>query len=514
MSIKPIFTASQMMTHERLLFDLGKADPFQTMDAAGLAVAQAIQARQSHGFVLILCGPGNNGGDGYCCARHLQAMGYDVRVCGMEIDAKARQAQKMRALWRHDVLPIAAAQDLIVQADILVDALFGIGLSRALDDPQLITLASIWNAQQDKLRAAIDIPSGLSADCGTASGAAFQADFTLTFGYLKPAHILESGRSWCGESACADIGLTLDTSPNAPLMDAPSIGLITAPLNCVPRDMAHKYRRGHALIFSGGPLATGAARLAALAASRSSWVGAVSLLGSPEALLVHAHHVSAIMLKQVTTPQQLSTLLADHKPQAFLIGPAAGLNDETRNFVLAALASSAPIVLDADALTLFSPNFSQDLNERTRLCKAIAARSGAITVITPHEGEFARLFPDIDQGLSKIKRAQQASACTGAIVVLKGPESVIASPAGRVLISTHASPWLATAGSGDVLAGLITAALAACAPAQALECVAEAVYLHGEAGLRLGPGLVAEDLPAQFPQIWRSWLTKPDKPKR
>ena len=437
------------------------------MENAGRAVAEEIVRRFGARPTLVLCGPGNNGGDGFVVARHLKAWGWPVRLALMGDAAKLKgDAALMAQRWDGPVERGIA----IGGAELIVDALFGAGLSR--DFPE--ELADVVNGSGCPV-VAVDVPSGLDGLTGAPRGAAIVADVTVTFFRLKPGHLLMPGRELCGELVVADIGI-----PNKVLEVIRPAAFVNADILLPDLDPGgHKYRRGHAVVVSGGPLHTGASRLAAHAAL-SSGAGLVTLSGSPQALAVHAAQVSAIMLSDA----DLSVLLADRRKNAVLIGPAAGVGVDTRDKVETVLMSGAAAVLDADALSSFA-------EERERLFRLIAMVAGRPVVMTPHEGEFRRLF-DIDDP-SKLERARKAAAASGAVIILKGADTVIAEPDGRACINVNAPPSLATAGSGDVLAGIVTGLLAQ--GLDPFDAACAAVWLHGDAAERHGPeGLTAESL--------------------
>jgi NAD(P)H-hydrate epimerase len=375
----------------------------------------------------------------------------------------------MAARWEGPVEAIAGMEG----AGLIVDALFGAGLSR--DFPA--ELAHKINGAGVPV-VAVDVPSGLDGATGRPRGAAVKAEVTVTFFRTKPGHVLMPGRALCGETVVADIGI-----PDS-VLDAigPQTFANVRPTLPDHSPAAHKYTRGHAVVVSGDRLHTGAARLAAEAALRIG-AGLVTVAGNEAALAVHAAHLTAIMLSNL----DLGELLADRRKNAVCVGPAAGVGPATRNAVLAALASGAACVLDADALTSFA-------DRPEDLFRSIAAGPGRAVVLTPHEGEFSRLFKDMPKdSASKYERARKAARKAGAIVVLKGPDTVIAAPTGRAVVNTNAPPWLATAGSGDVLAGMITALLAQ--GMRGFEAACAAVWLHGEAARRHGAGgLTAENL--------------------
>jgi hydroxyethylthiazole kinase-like uncharacterized protein yjeF len=343
---------------------------------------------------------------------------------------------------------------------------------------------------------AVDLPSGISGDSGAVMGAAVKAARTVTFFRRKPGHLLLPGRLHCGELTVADIGI-----PGAVLAEIKPQTWANEPplwLAKFPRPSAagHKYDRGHAVVVSGPMPSTGAAKLAARGALRAG-AGLVTIASPADALAAHAAESVAVMVRQVDDADGLAAFLTDRRRNAVVLGPGGGVGDETRRQVAAALASEAAAVLDADALTSFA-------GEAATLAAAIAGHSERAVVLTPHEGEFSRLFNEINNNpklLSKLEKARAAARFVGAVVLLKGADTVVAAPDGRASINAHAPPTLATAGSGDVLAGMIGGLLAQGMPA--FEAASAAVWMHGDAALRFGPGLISEDLPDQVPAVLR-----------
>ena len=454
------------------------------MENAGRAVAEEIVRRYGARKTLVLCGPGNNGGDGFVCARYLKKWGWPVRVALYGERAKLKgDAAAMAAKWdgavedlNHTLRGIAsgvAPQGEGKKTELIVDAIFGAGISK--DMPEEISKA-IYEAEVPVV--AIDVPSGMNGATGGVHGSSGGAELTVTFFRQKPGHLLLGGRELCGDIVVAGIGIPASVLEEI----APKTFENSEPMRRIFATHEHKYTRGHAVIVSGGPLNTGAARLAAQAALKSG-AGLVTLHGSRDALTVHANHVTAVMLSDA----DFAMLLSDKRKNAVCVGPAAGIGSETRAKVRVALASGASVVLDADALT----SFEQDSDE---LFKAIAEIPGRPVVMTPHEGEFVRLFKDLPRGSdSKLERARKAAKRSGAVIVLKGPDTVIAAPDGMAKINTNAPPSLATAGSGDVLAGMITGLLAQWPDGFYATCAA--VWLHGDAANRHGArGLTAESL--------------------
>ena len=373
----------------------------------------------------------------------------------------------------------------VADADLIVDALLGAGLDRDVEGDLKHLIESVNEA--GKLVVAIDVPSGVDGATGETRGAAIKADVTVTFFRRKPGHLINPGRSLCGELVVVDIG-----TPDAVIGQFDLKLFENAPdFWTLPRlDLhSHKYTRGHCVVVSGAALATGATRLAARAAFRVG-AGLVTLAGGREALTEHAAHVTSIMLRQADDAAALAELLQDERKNAVAIGPGAGVGEATRQNVVAVLASGAAAVLDADAITSFrdSPH---------TLFDAIKAMPRRTVVLTPHQGEFERLFAA--EG-GKIASALTAAAQSGAILVLKGSDTVVASPDGRALVNSNAPPWLGTAGAGDVLTGMVAGLLAQ--GMHGFEAAAAAVFIHGAAARRFGgPGMISDDLPELIPPV-------------
>ena len=487
------------------------------MENAGRAVADAAEAMlRTRGSIAVICGPGNNGGDGFVAARLLREQGYRVRLGLLGGREKLKgDAAAMALRWRDPVESLGTAT--LADADLIVDALFGAGLTRPLEGVAADVVAAI-NAS-GKTVVAVDTPSGLDGSTGASTGPTVQATCTVTFFRLKPGHVLMPGRALCGEVRLADIGI-----PERVLLDIGSRAFVNRPrlwhpVYPSPRMDGHKYTRGHAVVVSGPAESTGAARMGARGALRIG-AGLVTVVGSAAATAINATHLTAIMIKAVGSDAALTEFLADERRNAVLIGPGAGVGARAAATVLTVLASPAAAVLDADALTSFAPGDSQEPVRAAGfgfvirgadptpspggLFGAIKARQ-APAVLTPHEGEFKRLFGELASQQagagpgSKLERTRRAADLSGAVVILKGPDTVIAAPDGRAAINDNAPPWLATAGSGDVLAGLVAGLLAQGMPA--FEAACAAVWLHGECANRLGPGLIAEDLPEALPQV-------------
>lgn len=485
-----LLTVEEMARSDRLTIERGKPG-IVLMENAGRAVAEAVAARFGRGNVSVFCGPGNNGGDAFVAARLLRDWGWSVALFLLgERERLTGDAAEAAHRWAGPIHPLTA--DAGEGAAFAVDGIFGAGLAR---DVNGVAGDLIRRINEAKLPvAAIDVPTGLDGDTGLVRGQAFQAALTVTFFRKKPGHVLFPGRSLCGELVVADIGTAegvLDEIVPTIFENGPAIWGDAFPR---PRLDAHKYARGHALVVSGGPSSSGAARLAAMGALRTG-AGVVTVASPPNAVAVNAAQLTAIMLKPFAGADSLTKLLEDKRKNACLIGPGCGVGPSTRENVLAALLSGAAMVLDADALTSFA-EIPRDL------FVAITGYFAGPAVLTPHEGEFGRIFPNLTG--SKLARAREAAAASGAIVLLKGPDTVIAAPEGRAIVNSNAGPELATAGSGDVLAGIILGLLAQGVPA--FEAAAMGAWLHGEAGRRFGVGLIAEDLPTMLPGVLRDLL--------
>lgn len=484
-----LLTAAEMGRADRLAIAAG-IPGMTLMEAAGRAVADAAQELAPQGPILVVAGPGNNGGDGFVAARRLAAAGRDVTILLAGDPARLR-GDAATAFFRWPGTTQAATLPL-PDAGLVIDALFGAGLDREVTGTAAGLVAAM-NAHPAPVLA-VDLPSGLHADTGQPLGAAVHADATVTFFRRKPAHLLYPGRALCGRLVLADIGIpasVLDEIAPRAFENTPALwGAAYRP----PEAEAHKFRRGNALVVSGPMARTGAARLAAAAALRAG-AGLVTLASPPSAFAVNAAHLTAVMLVRLDGPEALAGRLADPRLTAAALGPALGTGAAERSLVETALAAPPALVLDADALTLWQ-------GDPATLFAAIHTRRKPV-ILTPHEGEFARLFPDLT-GAPRPERARAAAARSGAILVLKGPDTCIATPDGRLAINANAPPWLATAGSGDVLAGIATGLLAQGLPG--FEAAAAAVWLHGAAGAEAGPGLTAEDLaPALRPVLRRLW---------
>ncbi len=475
-----VLRVEQMAEADRLAMSAGTPATL-LMQNAGAAVAAEIRRRFTPRAVTVLCGPGNNGGDGFVAAAALAQSGWPVRVALLgEIETLRHEALLSARRWRGSVEPLTPA--VIENAELLIDALFGSGLNRALDAKVSDVLS--YAARRAIPIIAVDIPSGILGNSGENVGAAC-AVCTVTFMRKKPGHLLLPGRDACGEVVVADIGipqavldsLGIDTWENTPALWRAKLPQWDARIN--------KYSRGHALLYGGYPM-TGAARMAARAAARSG-AGLTTIAVPEHAFAIYAAALTSIMVQPLAQHEDFARLLSDPRYTAFSIGPGAGVSDATRHRALEMLKTNKPVVIDADAISAFA----------SRPAELFQAIHGAC-VITPHEGEFKRIF---DATGDKLSRAREAARRSGAVIVLKGADTVIAAPDGRAIINSNAPPTLATAGSGDVLGGFILGLLAQ--NMDPFPAAAAAVWLHGAAAAGFGAGLIAEDLPDLLPAVLR-----------
>ncbi|MBB4040987.1 NAD(P)H-hydrate epimerase [Microvirga flocculans] len=488
-----ILTASEMRRADAATIAAGTPG-IDLMRRAGRAVAEAVQAMSPKGSrIAVVSGPGQNGGDGFVAATLLAEQGYRVslfllgsrkRLTGDAIEAAKGWAGKIGSVDD-------AALD---EADLIVDALFGTGLTRDLEGMARLAVDRMNGTGKPIL--AVDLPSGIDSDTGEVRGVAVKAVRTVTFAARKPCHLLLPGRAYSGAVEVADIGIlreTLEAESGGLFANGPALWRHALPK---PGLSSHKYERGHTLVASGGATRTGAARLAARAALRIG-SGLVTVASPPEALGVNAAQLTAVMLRGCDGPEGLHAILQDPRFNALVLGPALGVHAATRAMVSVAVHARRSLVLDADALTSFE-GLASELHGAFR---------HAPTVLTPHGGEFNRLFkghPDILDPESKIERTRRAAAYTGAVVLLKGADTVIAAPDGRAAINENGTPYLATAGSGDTLCGLIAGLMAQGLPA--FEAACAGAWIHAEAGAQFGPGLISEDLAEQVPAVLRELL--------
>ena len=487
-----LLTTAEMAEADRLTI-AGGTPGLELMENAGRTVADAAGALPRGRRVVVVAGPGNNGGDGFVAARHLAERGCAVHVSFVG-DPKRLKGDAALAAERWSGPTTPATPAALANCDLVIDALFGAGLDRAVEGLPRVMIAAM-NASAAPI-IAVDLPSGVNGTTGVVMGAAVNATQTVTFFCRKTGHLLLPGRLHCGAILVADIGIpasVLETIKPRTFANDPELWGAAFPQ---PRAGGHKYSRGHAVIVSGGLATTGAARLAARGALRAG-AGLVTIASPPDALGINAAASLAVMVRQVDGAAGLAAFLADKRRNAVLLGPGGGVGSAMREQVAAALASAAAVVLDADALT----SAADDL---AGVVAMIAKRTGRDTVLTPHEGEFARLFKVIHEDhnvQAKLEKARLAARSSGATLLFKGADTVVAAPDGRASIADNAPPTLATAGSGDVLAGMIDGLLAQGMPA--FEAASAAAWLHGEAANAIGPGLIAEDLPEALPVVYR-----------
>jgi hydroxyethylthiazole kinase-like uncharacterized protein yjeF len=487
-----VLTTAEMERADRLTIAAGTPG-FALMLSAGQAVADAARNLVDEGPILVIAGPGNNGGDGFVAAAELAAQGREVSVILMcERDALKGDAASAARGWKYPVLPFNP--QAIGKPALIIDALFGAGLSRTVEGEARAMIEAINDNGAPVL--AVDLPSGVNGTGAAIMGVAVRATETITFFRKKPAHLLLPGRLQCGRVAVADIGIdakVLDEIKPQCFENMPQAWRQSFP---VPRMTSHKYARGHVLAVSGDVAATGAARMAARAALRAG-AGLVTLASPRDALIVNATALTAVMVRPVDTVVEFGEQLSDKRFNTVVIGPGAGVGQRTVDFVHTALAAQRRVLLDADALTSFA-------SAPDRLFESIKAVHEPQVVLTPHEGEFPRLFSDMSNkypGRSKLERVRAAAERSGAVVLLKGPDTTVAAPDGRAMIAGNAPPWLATAGAGDVLSGIIAGLLAQGVPA--FEAAGIGVWMHGEAAREAGPGLIAEDLSETLPAVTR-----------
>jgi hydroxyethylthiazole kinase-like uncharacterized protein yjeF len=491
-----LLNTTEMAEADRLTI-AGGVPGIDLMERAGAVVAAAVIARHPIGSRLaVVAGPGNNGGDGFVAARHLADRGYRVEVLLVgEASRLKGDAAQAAVKWKGVVAPAEARR--LEGAQVVIDALFGAGLDRPVEGDAR-TLIRAMNAQPAPI-VAVDLPSGINGTSGVVMGTAVNATQTVTFFRKKPGHLLLPGRLHCGAVSVAEIGIpdsVLKAIGPKTYENVPPVWHSQFP---VPRLTGHKYDRGHAVVVSGPAWSTGAARLAARGALRAG-AGLVTIASPREALAINAAASLAVMVRPVDGADELNVFLSDRRLNVVALGPGLGVGDATCSLVLTVLAGDRAVVLDADAITSFAA-------APQRLAQALMARTGRATVLTPHEGEFSRFFWALDERTkvgSKLQRARLAATLTGATVLLKGGDTVVAAPDGRASIAENAPAYLATAGAGDVLTGIAAGLLAQGMPA--FEAASAAVWLHGEAAAAVGPGLISEDLPEALPRVYRRML--------
>lgn len=461
------------------------------MEKAGAAVADAAITAFEPAKTVVLCGSGNNGGDGFVAARLLAEGGWPVEIALLGDPAKLKgDAALAKDRWHGEIR--ALDPSVIDGAALVIDALFGAGLTRPVDGVAKEVIERLAAAGIPVI--AVDMPSGVDGDTGEIRGIAPKADVTVTFHRAKPGHHLLPGRDHVGRLIITDIGIPDHVDGNLDIhlfANRPGLWLDAFPAR---KAASHKYDHGHALVLGGGVTSSGAARLAAHAALRAG-AGLVTVLAPSSALLVYATALTAVMVRPFADHDSFASELEDARRNAILLGPGAGVGADLCAKVEAALRAGKATVLDADALTSFE-------TAPEALFNLIAANGQS--VLTPHEGEFSRLF---DLSGDKLKRAREAAALSQAVVLLKGADTVVASPDGRASILTEAPPSLATAGSGDVLAGIALGLIAQSMPI--FEAASAAAWLHAAAAEHFGPGLIAEDLADQLPHVLSPFLGAP-----
>jgi hydroxyethylthiazole kinase-like uncharacterized protein yjeF len=475
LSPRPILTVAEMGAADRAAIEAGTPG-LELMERAGQAVADAVAQRFRPQPAVVLCGPGNNGGDGYVVARLLAQRGWPVEVRALG-EPTTPDAKAMSARWDGITQPLNGT----LGGELIIDALFGAGLSKPLSGPAANAAALL--ASRPGTVVAVDMPSGVPGDTGRPLGPAVCAGLTVTFHARKPGHLLEPGRGLCGEVVVADIGL--GATPSKLVENGPELWLRRFPW---PTAVSHKHARGRLMVISGEAWSTGAARLAARAGLRIG-AGLVTIYAGQDALAANAAHLEAVMLKPFDTDLELEQ--AADEADAAVIGPAAGVNDTTLLNVLALARTGAALVLDADAITVFRDDPEELFSVLDR-----------DDILTPHPGEFERLFPGLlKSSAERITAARRAAEKADAVVLLKGPDTVIAAPDGRTAVNVNGSPWLATAGSGDVLAGYIGGLVSQ--GMESFEAACAAAWIHAEAAELHGPGLISEDLPGLTPAVLR-----------
>jgi hydroxyethylthiazole kinase-like uncharacterized protein yjeF len=525
-----LLTAAQMRAIEQAAIESGNVTGLELMERAGRGVVEAIYetwpepATRAGGAgpdssdppknlsgkmkpsALVLCGPGNNGGDGFVVARLLKERGWDISV--FLLGAAERLPADARAnfdRWPGKVMALPCPAEAVSGADLIIDAVFGTGLTRPVQEQTIFDAKAVEAlAKSLACMVAVDVPSGLCADSGQVLGRACRADLTVSFQTPKRGHVLADGPEYCGDLKTVDIGLSdaLDVVSRE-TFDVPLVTRHASQPKVFTKSLGHKFSHGHALILSGPPGKGGAARLAARGALR---VGAgLVTVGCPmRAVSEHAAHLNAIMVRGLDGTHGLDEMLEDQRINALCLGPGMGLAATTADLVKRALGAGRATVLDADALSRFQRHPETLFDMLHENC-----------VLTPHGGEFARLFPDLSDRLaeqsevgpaySKVDATCEAAKRAGCVVLFKGADTVIAAPDGRCCVNAsaydYAAPWLATAGAGDVLAGLIAGLMAK--GQGAFDAATNGAWLHAAAARSFGPGLIAEDLPEELPNVFR-----------
>ena len=487
-----LLTPEEMGNADHLAATLNREDSFKLMERAGQAIADIVlndyrQCRK----IAVLCGPGNNGGDGYMAAHILKSHGFEPTIFALGTPRAGSDAEKAAALWGAKHLAFdnfSSPQDF----DVVIDALYGAGLDRPLEQSLQEKLKRLNESGIPVI--AVDLPSGVFGQNGAIKGEAVKASKTVTFFRLKPGHVCYPGRLQCGEIRLADIGIpekVLETIKPTRFINFPSLWLKNWPE--LDYD-THKYRRGHAVVFSGHQSSTGAARLAAHAAARSG-AGLVTIVSPEDALLVHEMHLTSIMLKEMGSDTEILDFLENRKVRSVILGPAFGSLERALSIIKIVLLKSKifTLVLDADALTAMAGKGEEIF--------ALIKQSPVNVILTPHEGEFQRVFPSVAhmEDLSRIEKAAKAATDSGSVVVYKGADTIIASPDGRLAVNVNGTPFLATAGAGDVLSGIIGGLSAQ--KMLPFEAACAGVFLHARCAEHFGPGMIAEDIVSAIPLV-------------
>ena len=487
-----LINPAQMSVADRLTIEAG-VPGIRLMQNAGHAVATTIQNDfPDADKILILCGTGNNGGDGFVVARLLQDAGLAVKVyiCG-DITRIRRDAELALARLNRDEI-LTNLPDFNGY-DLLVDGLLGAGLDRDVSGEFAQLIIKVNDSCKPVV--AIDLPSGIDGNSGAIRGIAVKATSCVTFFRYKPGHLLMPGSEHCGKNSLHQIGIESSILSQIEIVAIQNTKSFWSEKFPSITRSSHKYTRGHTLVISGPIETAGAARLAASASLRTG-SGLVTIACDEDTLPVHASQVTSVMLKKADSIDDLSVVLNDQRFNSVVLGPGMPSQTGTRDLVRAVLSHNRFTVLDAGALSCFA-------TEPKILFDAIK-KHDADVVLTPHDGEFTRIFPYESCAPSKIDRAKQAAIASGAIILLKGPDTVIASPDGHVSISVNAPPWLATAGSGDVLAGMIAGLLAQGMPV--FEAANAATWLHGEAARVLGPAMISSELDEGLKQVLKTFI--------
>ena len=487
-----LLTPEEMGNADHLAATLNREDSFKLMERAGQAIADIVlnDYRQCR-TIAVLCGPGNNGGDGYMAAHILKSHGFEPTIFALGTPRAGSDAEKAAALWGAKHLAFdnfSSPQDF----DVVIDALYGAGLDRPLEQSLQEKLKRLNESGIPVI--AVDLPSGVFGQNGAIKGEAVKASTTVTFFRLKPGHACYPGRLQCGEIRLADIGIpekVLETIKPTRFINFPSLWLKNWPE--LDYD-THKYRRGHAVVFSGHQSSTGAARLAAHAAARSG-AGLVTIVSPEDALLVHEMHLTSIMLKEMGSDTEILDFLENRKVRSVILGPAFGSLERALSIIKVVLLKSKifTLVLDADALTAMAGKGEEIF--------ALIKQSPVNVILTPHEGEFQRVFPSVAhmEDLSRIEKAAKAATVSGSVVVYKGADTIIASPDGRLAVNVNGTPFLATAGAGDVLSGIIGGLSAQ--KMLPFEAACAGAFLHARCAEHFGHGMIAEDIVSAIPLV-------------